>query len=146
MITSAFAFAFDGDRIPLAHIAKRGWSALGGHREGAETPEETARREAPQETARQEAAEEAGARLGVLRPFAYQRISIGAPRPDGYLYPYPDSFQVFFLTQVKGLDPFTANEETLDRRLVPPSEARALPWIGRNRDLYEAALAATAIR
>lgn len=133
LTTTAFAFAFDGDRLLLTNINGRGWSVPGGHIEPGETPEETVRREV---------AEEAGARLGPLRVLGYQLIRIAAPKPVGYRYPYPDSFQLFYLSTVSFLDPFRSTEEALARQLFSPAEAMTLPWVQRNRELYETALSA----
>lgn len=57
LITSASAFAFEGDRLLLTQLKSRGWDLPGGHIEEGETPEEAVRREVY---------EESGAALAVI--------------------------------------------------------------------------------
>ncbi len=64
--------------------------------------------------------------------------------PD-YRYPYPDSYQVFYLVCIAALDPFDPTAESRARGLLPPREVLKTPWAGRNPELYRAALAATLI-
>lgn len=136
-ITSAFALAFSGDRLLLAHLVSRGWDIPGGHREAGETPEATMRREVFEETS---------AQLADVELFGYQMIRVLAPRPERYRYPYPDSYQVFYLGRVASLGPLIVTEESAGRALLSPIEARQVPWVARNRALYEAALARAATK
>ncbi len=131
LISTAFALAFSGDCLLLAHLAARGWDIPGGHCEAGETPEATMRREVYEET---------GARLGDVTVFGYQRIRILAPKPERYRYPYPETYQVFFRATAAALDPFEATEETVRRGLFPPTEARAILWVRDHREFYEVAL------
>lgn len=130
LITSAFALAFDGDRLLMTRLHQRGWDIPGGHVEIGEQPEEAMRREVYEET---------GARLGPARLFAYQRFRLFATAPAGYRYPYPESYQVFYGARIVALDPFLATEETAGRGLFPPDAARQLGWVRSNTALYRAA-------
>ncbi|WP_160146182.1 NUDIX domain-containing protein [Dictyobacter aurantiacus] len=132
-ITTAFIFAFEGEQLVMSHLVRRGWDIPGGHIEPGETPEEAARREIYEET---------GTRVGALRFFGYQHLHVSGPMPDGYGYPYPDSYQVFYLARVTALDAFSSTFESYGRGLFAPNEARQLSWIRKNLDFYEAALQA----
>lgn len=130
LTTAAFALVFDGDRLLMTNLRRRGWDVPGGHVEPGESPEDTMRREVYEETA---------AKLGLARPIGYQWIRVLVPRPKGFPFPYPDSYQAFFVARVVSLDEFVQTEEVAGRGLFPPEEARRLAWVEQNRDLYEAA-------
>ncbi|MEZ4708411.1 MAG: NUDIX domain-containing protein [Caldilineaceae bacterium] len=132
LITSALGLIFDGNRFLMTRLASRGWDIPGGHIELGETPAQTVRREIWEET-----------RVYVrnLRPLGYDKFVIHAPKPPGYKYPHPISYQLFFWGQVDRLEPFIATAEALERRLFPPDEARQTEWGQRGGTLYEAALA-----
>jgi len=132
-ITAAFILAFDCDRLLMTRLRdpQRGWDIPGGRIEPGETPEQAARRETREET---------GARLGPAHPFAYQRVRLLGPRPEGYRFPYPDSYMVFFRASIAALDPFEPNDEAEGNGLLPPAEARRTRWGSLNCALYEAAL------
>lgn len=80
----------------MSNLVNRGWDLPGGHLEPGESPEEAVRREAM---------EEAGAVMEDLRVLGYEKISLGGPKPAGYPYPHPVSYQVFFYGRVKELRP-----------------------------------------
>ncbi|QBD79057.1 NUDIX domain-containing protein [Ktedonosporobacter rubrisoli] len=134
LIATALVLAFDGDRLLQTNLVVRGWDIVGGHIEPGESPEEAARREAY---------EEAGAKLKELHLLGYQRLRLFGPQPPSYRYPYPDSYQVFYWAQIEALDEFRPTEETQERALFAPEEARKLPWPRRHSALYQAALQAT---
>jgi 8-oxo-dGTP diphosphatase len=131
LVTSAGALAFDGDRLLLARLTSRDWDLPGGHVEPGESPEQAMRREVY---------EEAGARLGPARVFAHTRVRVRAPKPNGYRYPHPDSYMVFYWARVVALDPFEPSAEATERRLFPPGEARELACVRNHLALYEVAL------
>jgi 8-oxo-dGTP diphosphatase len=131
LVTTAFAGAFAGDRLLMTNLRSRGWDLPGGHVELGEQPEETVRREVQ---------EEAGATLGALHLLGYQRLRLLGPQPQEYRYPYPDCYQVFYWAQVESLKDFFPTAETEGCALFTPLEARALSWVQRHRELFEAAL------
>jgi 8-oxo-dGTP pyrophosphatase MutT (NUDIX family) len=132
LVTAAFALAFDGDRFLMTRLTHRGWDIPGGHLEPGETPLEAALRETYEETC---------ATLGELMLLGYQKILIRAPRPDGYPYPHPIAYQVFYWGRVARLDPFRETSEVMARGLFSPDEAREVAWVQRYPELYDAALA-----
>jgi 8-oxo-dGTP diphosphatase len=131
LVTTALAVAFAGDHLLITNLRSRGWDIPGGHVESGEHPEETVRREVYEETA---------ATLGSLHLLGYQRLRLLGPPPIAYRYPYPDCYQVFYWAQVISLDDFLPSAETQGRALLSPLQARTLPWVQHDRELYEAAL------
>jgi 8-oxo-dGTP pyrophosphatase MutT (NUDIX family) len=132
LVTSALALAFDGERILMTNLNARGWDIPGGHLEVGETPEAALQREVLEET---------GATLSNVRLLGYQRITLHAPCPPNYRYPFPDSYQTLFFATVAELLPFSPTEETRKRALFTPDEALALRWVQENREMYDAAVA-----
>lgn len=131
LVTTAFAVAFAGDCLLMTNLTRRGWDIPGGHVESGEHLEEAVRREVFEET---------DATLRPLYLLGYQRLRLLGPRPASYRYPYPDSYQAFYWAQVAALSNSLPTAEAQGRALFPPLEARALSWVQRHRDLYEAAL------
>lgn len=132
LITSVHVLAFTGDRLLMTRLRDRGWDIPGGHRRPEEALADTVLRETYEETC---------AHLTDLQVFACTQIHISASRPDGYRYPYPDSYILIYTAQVDQLDPFATTAEALDRCLFAPADAQHQPWIRQNQALYEAALA-----
>lgn len=131
-ITSALALAFDGERILMTNLCQRGWDIPGGHLEPGETPEAAMRREVM---------EEASALLTDVHLLGYQRIRLLGQVPDGYRYPYPDSYQILYLARVAELVAFAATEEASQRAFFAPTAAQELTWVQENRLMYDQALA-----
>ena len=127
---TAFAFAFQDDRMLLTRLKKRGWDIPGGHIEGDESPERAAVRET---------IEEAGVVVEPVRLIGIQELEVFGPLPrDGWSSPL--SAQVFYLCRVIEVLPFVPTEEALDRGFFAPEDIRALPTITNHDLLYEIAL------
>lgn len=131
LVSTAMVLAFQGDRLLMTHLKKRGWDIPGGHVEAGEKPEETLRREVIEET---------GVELGTLHVLGYQQLLILTQPPPTYRYPFPVAYQLFYRAQVARLREFAETEETWGRGFFAPDEAAKLPWIMHHRAFYEAAL------
>ena len=133
LTTSALALAFRGQQILMTNLNSRGWDIPGGHIEVGEDPEAAMRREVIEET---------GATLDQVRLLGYQRIRLLAPCPPSYRYPYPESYQVLFVATIADLPDFLPTEETQERALFAPDDAKTLRWVQENREFYDAAMRA----
>ena len=133
LITAAIGLIFEGDKLLMTRLRERDWDLPGGHIEPGETPEEAVKREIHEETA---------ARVRNLRVFGHMKISIHGPKPEGFAYPYPSGYMVFYMGELLSLDAFSATDEATDRELFAPDDVRRTQWGKQDAFavLYEAAL------
>lgn len=131
LLTSVHLFGFRGDEL-LMVLLDRGWDIPGGHIERGETVEEALSREV---------SEEAGMTLHAPRLFALNEILLECAQPAEWRYPYPLSYQAFFIAGVAEAGTFKSTAEVKDRGLFAPAFARGIQWIVENAELYEASLA-----
>jgi 8-oxo-dGTP diphosphatase len=118
LITSVHVFAFDGDRLLMTDLETRNWDIPGGRIETGETLEGALHREVYEETS---------AALSRVEVLGYMLIRLLGSRPDGYRYPYPESFIALYRGYIASLAPFEATTEARGRGLFSPNEARQLP-------------------
>lgn len=102
----------DGSLL-MANHARRGLEIPGGHRNPGEHPTNTAIREALEET---------GCKFGFLGTLGYLKNTIEGDMPEGYEYPYPVSYQQFFVGEAISFDDYVENEETLTPVELAPDE------------------------
>ncbi|MCP5095235.1 MAG: NUDIX domain-containing protein [Chloroflexi bacterium] len=131
LITAALGLIFDENRFLMTQLNARGWDIPGGHIEPGESPEAAVRREVYEETA---------VYIKDLHLFAYDKFVIHAPEPKGYKYPFPISYQAFYLGNVAASDTFTPNGEANARKLFSSDEVFNTQWGGKNPGLFKAAL------
>jgi len=136
VISTAMVFAFSGDAMLQTHLRARGWDIPGGHIERGETPEEAAHREVYEETC---------AHIGPLHLIGFQRLLMYGPKPEGYPYSYPISYQLFYWAHVTQLYDFVPTSEAVDRKLFSPAEAIHARWVQKHIKLYQAALQAATL-
>jgi 8-oxo-dGTP pyrophosphatase MutT (NUDIX family) len=128
---SAFGFVFVDERILLTRLRRRGWDIPGGVIEPGETPEAAAVRETWEETCTQ---------VKVVELLGIQELETFAPKPEPYRWPYPISIQLYYRCRLVEWQPFVVNDESIERGLFAPSEARGLATIQHHAPLYEAGL------
>jgi 8-oxo-dGTP diphosphatase len=131
LVTCSFVLAFKGDKLLLTNLNGRGWDIPGGHIEQGETLEEAARRELLEET---------GAHVDNINFLGYEVISLLGGKPDGYKYPYPESYMVFYCARITSLEDYKENHESSGRELYEPELARNIGWVQANLEMYEEAL------
>ena len=131
LVTSSLGLIFHEEKLLMVNIRSRGWDIPGGHREAGETPEQTLHRELW---------EEAAVTLTNVELLAYQKATVLGPEPAGYRYPYPTSYQLFFVGKIAELPTFIPNEEVADRHLIGVEAAREYDWIQRHPGLFGAAV------
>lgn len=127
LCTAAYVLAFEGDDVLMARL-DRGVDIPGGHIDPGETPEQAMRREVREET---------GASLGPARLFAVQKMTVTGPKPEGYTYPYPVSYQLMYVAQGVTQGAFTSDEDSIGPVMVTRTQAGDVPWLQNNRALYD---------
>lgn len=131
-ITASYVLAFREGKILLGRHRKRGWDILGGHLDPGESPEQATRREVY---------EEAKAVVGKMIPLGYQEIELFGPKPEGYKYPHPKSYQTFYIGVVDGVEEFEEEEDMVERRWFSLNDARVeADWMKKNPEFFEAAV------
>lgn len=131
LITSVFVLAFKKDKLLLTNLRKRGWDIPGGHIELGETPDIAAHRELLEET---------GAKVGKLDFLGYEEISLLGNKPEGYKYPYPNSYMIFYCAEIVSIEEYKENEESSGSEMFSPEQARKINWVKENLELYDEAL------
>jgi len=127
---TAFAFAFQGERMLFTRLVNRGWDIPGGHIEPGESPAQAAVRET---------LEEAAVLVEPVRLIGVQELEVFGELPrDGWSRQL--GAQVFYLCRVVELRPFTSTDEAHERGFFDPAVARAFPTMANHDLLYEIAL------
>lgn len=114
LTTCVFALGFIGERIVLARHERRGWDIPGGHLEPNEDFENGLLREVWEETK---------GRLALWSPALVARMELRGPKPEGYTYPFPISYMLFYLGQFKDVATAPLELETKEARAFSRAEA-----------------------
>jgi 8-oxo-dGTP pyrophosphatase MutT (NUDIX family) len=110
----------DQDQLLLSQHPTRGWQIPGGHIETGENPIQAARREV---------AEEAAATIENVVSIGYLSMTLLAPKPEGYKYPYPTRICQFFAAKLMSLQDFHPIADAQDRGLFDLSQVEHLSQI-----------------
>ena len=127
LITSVHGLLFSQDMILMTYVRKRGWDIPGGHIEEGESLGDALLREVWEETTGE---------IENLQPLAYQRIEL-LEQPVSNKYPFPVSFQQFFIGTISILHAFVPTDEVSERKLFIRKEMEELPWYHEHKQLYE---------
>jgi 8-oxo-dGTP diphosphatase len=131
LVTCAFVLAFKGNDLLLTNLNDRGRDIPGGHIEEGEIPEEAARRELYEET---------GATVDTLSYLGFEVIKLFGEKPEGYKYPFPNSYMFFYCARITSLDEYIQNTESAGRALFNSNQAIKISWVQDNLAMYEEAL------
>ena len=101
--------------VVMANNRRRGLEFSGGHVDPGETTTKAAHRECVEET---------GYWVSHIKPLGYLLQSSSGPKPATYNYPYPISFQQFFVGNVMSFVPYIENDECLAPVILTHDEAR----------------------
>lgn len=133
LIASAYSLVLKDGKILHAELhekerGKRVFDIPGGHLEVGETVEEGVLRETLEET---------GVIIENIKPLAYMKIKILDTKPDGYIYPYPISYMVYFKGDIKEELPFEGNEESHGRVWISKEQFSESHWCPQNKELLK---------
>ena len=91
----------------------------GGHIDEGEFPDQSVIRETFEET---------GVKVFEPKLVAYKKITIHSPRPEGYKYPHPVSYMLYYLCKISEETPFDGNEDTHGRVWISSGEYEKSHW------------------
>ena len=128
LVVTVHVLCFKADRILMVLHQDRGWDVPGGHVEPGETLEAALVRETY---------EESGASICNITPVGHIKLTLTGPRPDGWKYPYPEGYLLFYYAEFEKFYNIALDHETTDRRLFTPKEAATISWIKEWRCLYQ---------
>ncbi len=131
LVTSGLGLVFSDAGLLLTNLRQRGWDIPGGHLEPGESPVAAMQREVREET---------GVCVRPISLLGYQWVHVAGQVPDGYRYPTPDSYQLLFLAEPTDQHAFVASAETSGARFWALHEVVALPWVEKNRSLFDEAV------
>ena len=94
----------DNQDMMSTNNRRRGLEIPGGHIDPGETPEQAGVREVLEET---------GCRVEDVVVIGYLRMTTTGEKPEGYRYPFPVGFQVFYAGRVREIVPYEENDECL---------------------------------
>jgi ADP-ribose pyrophosphatase YjhB (NUDIX family) len=131
-VTSVRAVVTHGNNALAITSPDREHILPGGRREPGESLTETLRRETLEET---------GWSLTSLRLLGFKHFHHLGPRPNGYVYPYPDFLQIVYTAVAEAYHPDQREVDgyELDARFLPITEIRALPLSPIQRMFLDAA-------
>jgi len=116
--------------VVMAQNRRRGLEFPGGHIEPGETSTSAAHRECVEET---------GYWVSHIKALGYLKQICEGEKPHDYTYPWPVSYQQFFVADVLSFKTYEENDECLSPVIVTPGEAEA-KLNPSQYEIYKAAL------
>lgn len=126
LCSSAYVLAFEGDKILMADL-DRGVDIPGGHIDEGETPYQAMRRETHEET---------GAKIQTAQLFCAQHIQVTCAKPENYRYPYPESYQLMYVSSDFIEGDFVEDEDSNGPLLLSEKQVMQTAWYEKNTALY----------
>ena len=121
---SSYAFVFKDGALLQTDLREgerpmRTLDIPGGHIDAGEDPEQSVVRETFEET---------GVHVQMPKFVAYKKITIAGEKPQGYRYPHPVSYMLYYLCKVAEETTFEGNEDTHGRVWLEPEEYEKSPF------------------
>ena len=91
----------------------------------------------PDVSAVRETLEETGIVVVSPRLVAFNENTVNSPKPEGWRYPYPTGYMLFYLCELVEEKPFEGSEDTHGRVWVSPEEFKNVPWCVKNKILLD---------
>ncbi len=131
-VTTVHIFLFDrvGELLMVRHKL-RGWEVPGGHVEVGESYEEAMHRELW---------EEAQVKVVKFEQLGYLKKMATGSKPEDCLYPYPESYCIFYGGLLEKEEEFCGDEFIVERGYFNKASAQKYPWIKSYEEYFEAAL------
>lgn len=133
LCASSYAFVFkDGSFLQTelreGERPQRRLDIPGGHIDEGETPEMAAIRETYEET---------GVHVKNPKLAAYLKITLHNSKPEGFRYPYPTGYMIYYICDFENEEEFNGNEDAHGRVWLPYNEFEKSLWCKENSILLE---------
>ncbi len=133
LCTSAYSLVFKDGAFLQTDLreGERNTRALdipGGHIDQGETPEQAVTRETFEET---------GVHVENPKLVAFKQITIHTSKPEGYRYPHPMSYMLFYLCDISQETNFIGNDDTHGRVWLPAGEYEKSAWYLNNKVMVD---------
>ena len=129
LISSCFGIIKYKNKICLVKHVERGVEIPGGHIESGESVMDCFHREIKEEVGLVD--------LTAVKLLAAQEINIQVPKPEGYKYPYPKSYQVVFFAEANTCLEFSPSLDSCGRIFVDINELKTHDFYNNYKFLFD---------